>query len=392
MNVSAGLYVHVPFCTSVCPYCDFAVTIAGEERRREYVEAVLCEADHYRDVHWRFETLYLGGGTPSSLEPDLLSPLVEGVREALGVPDSARLFLEVNPEDVTADRIAAWRSLGVQTVSLGLQALDDPTLCFLGRRHDAATGRAATRRLLEAGFETVSVDLIYGLAGQDTAGWRRVLDEAVGLGPHHLSCYQLTVEDGTLFGRRRQRGARLTTDEETQAELFLLTHRMLADAGYAAYEVSNFARSEDHRSLHNSRYWDHTPYLGLGPSAHSFDGRRRWWNHRLLRRYCRELTGGRMPVEGDEVLGDGSLALEEVMLGLRTPSGVDVRRLERRHQVRLVEDNRETLKRWTDAGLVRLGGGRLRPTLDGMAVAEALAAALEVRSKGRHGPARPGEP
>lgn len=374
----AGLYIHVPFCASVCPYCDFAVTIAGDRRREGYVDAVLREAGTWGAAGLRFETVYLGGGTPSALEAERLQRLVAGLREAVDIDPAVRWYLEVNPEDVSATSVRLWRDLGFGTVSLGLQALDDESLTFLGRRHGAADGLRAADALLSAGFDTVSFDLIYGFAGHEAATWRRTLEEVVSLGPDHLSCYQLTVESGTVFGKRQARGSVLTVGEERQAELFLLTHRALAAAGYPAYEVSNFARTPAHRSLHNSRYWDHTPYLGLGPSAHSFDGGRRWWNERRLRHYCREVLAGRSPVAGKEELSRSELALEAVMLGLRTAAGVDLPELRDRWGVDLLGDNEALLERWSEEGLVEIDGDRVRPTLAGMAVAEGLAGALIV--------------
>ena len=275
---AAGLYIHVPFCTSVCPYCDFAVTIAGEERRRAWVEGIVREAEMYSEIGLAFDTVYLGGGTPSSLTPQQIARIVEGLRGHLDVDHRAELFLEANPEHVSRDITAAWRDLGIRFVSLGVQSLDDADLGFLGRRHSASDARQAVEYLREAGLPTVSIDLIYGLAGRSPDHWRLQIESALGLGVDHLSCYQLTVHEETLLGRRVAAGVATEVGEEGLSELFFLTHELLADAGFEAYEVSNFASAPEHRSAHNQKYWDHTPYLGLGPSAHSFAGGRRWWN------------------------------------------------------------------------------------------------------------------
>jgi len=375
----AGLYVHIPFCAHVCPYCDFAVVIAGEARREEYVRAVLTEA-RLASERWAhpFDTVYLGGGTPSALAADQLAGLVEGVRGTLPVAEHAWLTLEANPEDVTAAAVAAWRAIGVRTVSLGVQSTTDAGLARLGRHHTAAEARRAVGRLLDAGFHTVSVDLIFGWEGQRLESWRDELECVAALGVQHVSCYQLTVHSGTRFGRRQTAGERLTVGEDLQAVLFEATHDTLARLGLQAYEVSNFARGPEHRSRHNAKYWDHTPYLGLGPSAHSFDGRRRWWNRRKLRLWAGELAAGRSPVEGEETLDDLALAFEAVMLGLRTTGGVDLAEVGERVGADLLALNAGRLAAWQGAGLVAVIGPRVVPTTRGLAVAEGLARDLEL--------------
>jgi oxygen-independent coproporphyrinogen-3 oxidase len=369
----AGLYVHVPFCTSVCPYCDFAVTIAGEERREAYVEGVIREAALHAGLGLEFDTVYLGGGTPSSLRPDQLRRVLDGLGRELRVAPQARLHLEVNPEDVCEASAEAWQELGVAFVSLGAQALDDASLRALGRRHSAAEARAATRLLTAAGFGTVSIDLIFARPGQTAASWRAELEQAAELGVHHLSCYQLTFHDETVLGRRLRRGELAAPSEDSQAELFFATHETLAAAGLPAYEVSNFAAGPEHRSRHNRKYWRHLPYLGLGPSAHSFAGGRRWWNRRKLRLWQAAVDGGLSPVEAWEEPDRDELLLEKLMLGLRTTDGVDLEELRSHDGVDLVADNREIIERWCASGHLRAGDGRLRPTLRGLAVADAIA-------------------
>ena len=373
-----GLYVHVPFCGSVCPYCDFAVVLAGEARREGWVRGVVAEARMWAGLGLRFDTLYLGGGTPSCLRSEQLDEVLTGLRKVLRVDPDAAVTLEANPEDVTPERAVAWRELGVSHLSVGVQSFDDRTLARLGRRHDGRRGAGAVETALAAGFHWVSADLIFGLEGQSEGAWGRDLDRAAGLGVHHLSCYQLTVHEGTVFGRRRDRGELRELNEARQAGLYRVAHARPADHGYAAYEVSNFAAAPEHRSRHNLKYWSHVPYLGLGPSAHSFDGRRRWWNRRKLRLWQRDVDAGRPPVEGEEVLSRGQLALEMVLLGLRTAEGVDLMRLRRVTGVALAERNRRLIGQLEAEGLVELGSERLRPTRAGLAVADGLAGRLEV--------------
>jgi putative oxygen-independent coproporphyrinogen III oxidase len=386
-----GLYLHVPFCSAVCPYCDFAVMVGGARRRGVYLDALLAEISQVAEIArvgggaeagWRFDTVYWGGGTPSALAPETVGRIAAALAAAFPATADAWTFFEANPEDVAPESLAAWRALGVRTLSLGVQSFAAGPLAFLGRRHTPAEARRSVEQARAAGFDTVSVDLIYGLPGQDAAAWRRDLETAVALAPDHLSCYQLTVHAGTAFGARRARGELSELPEEGQAELFELTHALLADSGYPAYEVSNFARAPEHRSRHNVKYWDHTPYLGLGPSAHSFGGMapadgggaRRWWNERRLAPYRSRLARGERPVAGEERLGRAELALEALMLGLRTTAGIDLDAFRARYGVDLEAGNRERLERLVAEGLLAAEGRRLRPTRRGLAVADALAA------------------
>ena len=375
-----GLYVHVPFCSKICPYCDFSVLTGNESWRRRYVERLLTEielwSEESRERFGPFDTVYFGGGTPSLLTPEQLGAILEKIRGELGIAGDARLFLEANPEDVTAETLAAWRGLGFATLSLGVQSFDAEALAFLGRRHSPEQAKRSVHLAREAGFETVSVDLIYGLPGRSASDWRRELETAVSLAPDHLSCYQLTIHQGTPFGFRLERGQFAELPEDAQAERFLTTHRLLADHGYEGYEVSNFARAPEHRSRHNAKYWDHTPYLGLGPSAHSYEGRRRWWNERKIKPWMAALEQGRRPVEEGEELSEGDLAFERLMLALRTKDGLDLAQYQRRYGVDLLAARGEAVGRLVGDGLIEVGGGRLWPTLDGLAVADYLAREL----------------
>jgi putative oxygen-independent coproporphyrinogen III oxidase len=324
------------------------------------------------------DTIYFGGGTPSALTPEQLGHILEVARAALPLQEDPWVFLEANPEDVTPESVRAWRDLGVRTLSLGIQSFDAGALAFLGRRHSPEEARRNVELAHEAGFSTVSIDLIYGLPGQSVEDWRRTLEQAVALRPDHLSCYQLTIHEGTPFGFRLARGKMTEAPEEIQADLFLLTHTFLRDAGWPGYEVSNFARSPEHWSRHNWKYWDHTPYLGLGPSAHSFSGHRRWWNERKIGPYEARIAAGERPIAGSEDLGPGELALEALMLGLRTTAGIDLEEFRERYGVDLREQNEERIGRLAQQGLLQVEDGRLVPTLEGLAVADALARDFEM--------------
>jgi oxygen-independent coproporphyrinogen III oxidase len=347
------------------------------------VEEAALAAAEWRDPQ-PFDTVYFGGGTPSQLSPDELGCVLDACRAHLTF-ETPWVFLEANPEDVTAEACAAWRALGVRTLSLGVQSFSDDALRFLGRQHTGRQARAVVETALAAGFDTVSVDLIFGSRGQTAEDWRRELTTAVALGPQHLSCYQLTIHERTRFGVQAKHGLLSELPEDDQATLFDLTHRFLADAGWPAYEVSNFARGPAHQSRHNRKYWDHTPYLGLGPSAHSLAAppARRWWNERGTPRWESRLAAGERPIEDQELLGPKELAAEALLLGLRTTAGIDLDRFRTRYGVdllaanptlvaRLVEEDRMVVR--DDAEV----GRRLVPTLSGLAVADGLAAAFDL--------------
>jgi len=389
-----GLYLHVPFCSAICPYCDFSVLKAGRPARKRFVEHLIAEAPLAARA-WvearPFDTVYFGGGTPSQLPPEDLERVIAACREHLRVAPDAWVFLEVNPEDVTPDACAAWRSLGVRTLSLGVQSFSDDALRFLGRRHRAEQARAAVETALAAGFHTVSVDLIFGLPGQSPEAWQRELATAAALESGHVSCYQLTIHARTRFGVAAKRGQLSEMPEGEQAALFEITHRVLADAGYTAYEVSNFARGRDHESRHNRKYWDHTPYLGLGPSAHSLavadasplPAARRWWNELRTPRWESRVAAGERPVEAEEALGPKALATEAVMLGLRTTAGVDLDGFTSRYGVDLLAVNEALVTRLLATGhlvvLAKVEGGRwLAPTATGLAVADGMATAFDI--------------
>lgn len=348
------------------------------KRQGIFVSALIKEMELAAGERASFDTLYFGGGTPSLLAGLELARLLDAASSILGASRAAAIFLEANPEDVNAETLAAWRGLGVSTLSLGIQSFDAAELAFLGRRHGPEEAIRATELALGAGFATVSIDLIFGLPQQDLGSWRRSLALAVALAPQHISCYQLTVKEGTPFGVRRAKGELAEMNEEGQAEIFAFTHAFLADAGFTAYEVSNFAAGNEHRSRHNQKYWRHVPYLGLGPSAHSFDGERRAWNERNLSRYLGRLAAGERPIAGEEVLSRRELALEMLMLGLRTAAGIDLEAFRDRFGVDLVAANAGRIEHLIAEGLLARSAVHLAPTVAGLAVADGLAAALEL--------------
>ncbi len=375
-GVHPGFYVHVPFCARICPYCDFAVTRDTPSRHDRFGAALLREFALRPPA--QADTVYIGGGTPSLLPVSRLGAWIDAAVERGHALPGACVTVEANPEDLVRESGLAreWKRAGVSGVSLGAQALDDDRLRFLGRRHRRADVRVAVSRLEAAGIPWVSLDMIYGTRGQTAAGLAAELREAARLpGVVHLSAYELAVEPGTPFFRRASGGEPLTAETPGEGGLFRVAHETLESEGLPAYEVSNFTRSEEHRSRHNRKYWLQAPYTGVGPSAHSFAPRSgtRSWNHRSVDDWEAALWRGELPVAGSETLAPRQRALEEVFLGLRTVAGLDLDGFAGRYGAGAVAANRSRLAGWEARGLVRVAPPRVHPTLSGLAVADALA-------------------
>jgi oxygen-independent coproporphyrinogen-3 oxidase len=369
------VYLHVPFCRRRCAYCDFAIAVRARIPAREYVAAVARElalvgAALPADATGELETIYLGGGTPSLLPPDAIHRLLDALRGTFRPPPAAgrdpEITLEANPDDVTPAAARAWRRAGVNRVSLGAQSFDDRALAWMRRSHGAARIGAAVAALRDAGIGNVSLDLIFALPPELGRDWERDLDRALALEPAHLSLYGLTVEDRTPLARWIARGAVRPSDDERYAAEYLHAHARLARAGYRFYEVSNAARPGC-ESRHNRAYWSGRPYLGLGPAAHSFDGRTRRWNVAGWTAYARLLAAGRSPVAGEETLSDAARTLERVYLALRTAEGLAMAELPAAPA---------PLAAWEAAGWVTRRDGRLRCTPAGWLRLDALVTGL----------------
>jgi putative oxygen-independent coproporphyrinogen III oxidase len=387
-----GLYVHIPFCKSKCPYCDF-YSITAPDLIPAYLSALDKEAQIYHakmplhggtgvsPVRRRFfvracgypntpfpifDTLYLGGGTPSLLSEAQLTALIDSLRRHFSFAPDTEFTLEANPDDITPEKLRLFRDLGVSRLSLGVQSFDESELLFLKRRHTAHQTIRALELARAAGFANLGLDLIYGLPGQTTDAWIKTLETALSFTPEHLSCYQLTLADNTPMGRQAAAGELPCLDEETQREYFLLTSQFLTARGFIHYEVANFARGEAYICRHNHKYWNHVPSLGLGPAAHSFHGNRRWWNHRSLPDYLAALKAGAAPIAGAESLTPAQVRLETLALGFRTRKGVSLATLQEHPRADAV------LAELIQAGLVRLHRDWVVATPQGLVVADSL--------------------
>ncbi len=346
------LYVHVPFCARRCSYCDFSIAVRAAIPEREYAAEVETELVlRFPEAGpWDLDTLYFGGGTPSKLGASGVARLLDTLRPRVSLTPGAEVTLEANPEDVTRQAAAAWRGVGVNRISLGAQSFDDRVLAWMHRTHDAAAIPRAVEAARAAGFEDLSLDLIFALPDELPRDWERDLDAAIALSPTHLSLYGLTVEPFTPLGRWFERGQVGEAPEERYEREFLAAHDRLAAAGFAHYEVSNYALpGRDAR--HNSAYWRRVPYAGLGPSAHEFDGETRRWNETAYAAWMARLQARQDPVGGREPISAESRALEEVYLGLRTARGLQLK-----------PGEAEALQSWLSQGWAATESGVLRLT------------------------------
>lgn len=313
------VYVHVPFCARRCTYCDFAIAVRPTVPVREYLDALAAEVGLTGDAA-QARTLYLGGGTPSLLGGEGVAGLARIVRAPEGLEE---FTLEANPDDVTKAAVLAWRAAGVTRLSIGVQSFDPAVLAWMHRTHAADAAQRAVDAAREAGIPSISVDLIFALPTSLGRSFGGDLRRALALQPDHISLYGLTVEPGTPLGKQVAHGAVHPVSDARYAEEYRLAHEELAAEGFRFYEVSNAARP-GHEAIHNAAYWRGASYLGLGPSAHSFDGSARWWNAPAYSTWLRHLASGESPVAGREVLDEPARRLERVYLGLRTAEGADL--------------------------------------------------------------------
>ncbi len=334
------LYIHVPFCARRCSYCDFSIAVRATTPVEEYLaglrnEIALLGGDFEDST---LDTLYLGGGTPSRLGGLGIRDVLAAVRDHATISSNAEITIEANPDDVNDMAVAHWVATGVNRVSLGSQSFDEAALKWMHRTHDSAQIGHAVRALRRGGISNISLDLIFALPAHLKRSWESDLIRALDLEPAHVSLYGLTVEAQTPIARWADRGAIVQGTEESYEDEFLTAHAMMTGAGFEHYEVSNFARP-GMMSRHNSVYWTGTPYIGIGPSAHSFDGATRRWNVSAYSEWIRCLSRGETVISGAESLTDVNRTFEQVYLGLRTRRGLVI-----------AEDEAGRVRAWEAAG------------------------------------------
>ena len=367
------MYLHIPFCERKCEYCDFT-SVAGATGSLAYMDALGAEVRRLGERLGRLEldTVFIGGGTPSLVEPELLADLVATVRTTFSVADGAEVTMEANPSSITASRARVWKAAGVNRISIGVQSLEPDALRFLGRVHDARRAIDAIAEVNEAGFTSINCDLIYAVPGLGDIRWRRTLERVVAAGPTHVSCYELTVEPGTPLHTRVRRGLVRPVESARSMRQHRIAVEVLERAGYAQYEVSNFAlRGEECR--HNLVYWHNGYYAAAGVGAHGHLPASaaaaigldvepgavsvRHWHGRGIAAYGRAIRDGQFPISGSEPVGPEMREEERVMLGLRLREGVSVG-----------ASSLDEARSLEGLGLVAIDGDRVRATARGEAV------------------------
>ena len=363
------LYIHIPFCARRCTYCDFSIAVRRRTPVGEFLDGLERELT-LAGLPADLATIYLGGGTPSRLGGEGIARLAD----LLGRPRGLDEFtIEANPDDVTPEAVRAWVSAGVNRISLGAQSFDERVLSWMHRTHQAGQVGRAVSVSRDHGLTNVSLDLIFALPESLQRDWSRDLDRALALDPDHISLYGLTVEAGTPLFRQIGGGESAAPPDTRYESEYLLAHQHLGAAGFRFYEVSNAARP-GREAVHNRAYWRRVPYLGLGPSAHSFDGSVRWWNEAAYARWVSLLKEGTRPVAGREILADAQRDLEQLYLGLRTVEGIELPAVES-------EKLRNKLTAWAALGwltLTPLPSGRLsvRPSAVGWLRLDELVASI----------------
>ena len=376
----ASLYVHIPFCERKCIYCDF-YSIESRTMTGEFLHALLKEIElssgHAKNE--AIETLFFGGGTPSLLEPVAVETILGALRSSFHFGPHPEITLEANPGTVDERKLEGYLKAGINRISFGVQSFFDDELSFLGRIHSSAQASSSIALAQRAGFDNINLDMIYALPNQTFERWQENLRRAVAVGTHHISAYSLIIEDKTPLARmvRSKQVSPLPT--EAEAEMYDWTMRFLGGEGFDHYEVSNYARP-GRKSAHNCNYWNHSNYLGFGPSAHSFwgngsSGHRRWWNVANVSSYVEKLARAELPVAGEERLDATQLFEEAVMLGLRNGL-IDLKEIERCHGVDLLQAGRVVIEEAVAVGLAKLRGAQMSLTEKGFLVCDEITRTL----------------
>lgn len=368
MMHTAGIYLHIPFCIKKCAYCDF-YSITDLTKRPPFVAALLKEIYLRREPKVICDSVYLGGGTPSLLNPKAIDKLFSTLRGSFSIADQSEITIEANPATLCLAKLVTLRQIGVNRINIGIQSFTEKHLSFLGRCHTAEEAHKSLADARKAGFTNVGLDLIYGLPEQTENTWQQDLEIALSYTPEHISCYMLSYEPDTFLDNQRRYGKITPLSETKVAHLFEFTSGYLTSHGYNHYEISNFARKDPHkdlRSRHNRKYWNFSPYYGFGPAAHSYSTGKRTWNVRNVVDYIKTLSQKQLPMAESETLSLTQQRLEAIYLGLRQSSGIDLTVFKKKFGEDLVSANQSLLKKLRKEKMVICNGETLALTVKGM--------------------------
>jgi len=367
----AGIYIHLPFCSSFCLYCDFYSEIDGREQRRRYLNALKSEISERVDYFGGVlpDTIYMGGGTPSLLDNEEIADLADTLRNRFEITHLREFTLEANPDDITPQKLESWLRAGVDRLSIGVQSFCDDHLVWMRRRHSSDQAINAFKMAREAGFDNISLDLIFGFEGLSDEQWGYNIAELIALSPEHVSCYQMSIEPDGELASLADAGRYNELAQEVCAAHYSLLQQMLKKAGYRQYEISNFA-IPGRESIHNSSYWERIPYLGLGASAHSFDGRScRCRNIAEMKSYIDAMEGNdSIKIRSEEILSEDDKFNEQIMLGLRKVAGLSISSLESSRLAKI----KPVLDYLTSTGDIISEGGIIRIPAERMFVSDGI--------------------
>ena len=371
----AGIYLHIPFCRQACHYCDFHFSTVLKNKD-ELLYAMHKEIDMRKGYvqEEKIKTIYFGGGTPSLLEGDELKLLIENLHQNFEIDTAAEITLEANPDDLTKRKIDELYDAGVNRLSIGIQSFRDVDLKLMNRAHNASQADYAVKASQDKGFDNITIDLIYSIPGLSLSEWQENLQKAMELNVQHISAYSLTIEANTVFGAQEKKGALHQVDQELTSVQFLTMISVLSNSNFEQYEVSNFCLP-GFESKHNSAYWKGAKYLGIGPSAHSFDGNSRQWNVSNNALYTRSLEKGELNFER-EVLDDRTRLNEYLMTGLRTKWGVDTTRILKEFSFDLKMEYKDMIEEWKHKGFMNERESHLILSPTGLLMADRIASEL----------------
>ena len=378
MSDYAGIYIHIPFCISKCPYCNF-FSITDLSFKKSFLQALNREINLSPGKHLKFDTLYIGGGTPSIIGSDLIAEIINNTVSAFNFVSDAEITMEANPATLNKKNLKHFKNSGVNRLSIGIQSFNQENLKFLGRIHSGKDAVSAVDLAHKTGFENINIDLMYGIPGQTKKIWLKDLQRGIDMHPTHISCYTLTFEPGTNMEKRLQKKMFFPMPEAEICILMNLTTDFLSAKDYLHYEISNYAlacRVHDYRSKHNEKYWSAVPYIGLGPSAHSFIEPVRYKNVSCVKKYIESLIKGRLPIEEKELLTRYQRMTEEILLGFRKTDGFDMDTFNQKFKIIFFEKFYDQIKMLEKHNLLQIKKNRCRLTQKGMLYHNSIAAML----------------
>ncbi len=373
ITTNPGIYIHIPFCERKCIYCDF-YSVSDRSLQKIFVQSLLIELQRQSAVSKNeiFDTIYFGGGTPSLLSVNEIELIIDRIKTLYNISAEAEITIEVNPGTVDRSKLNEYKKTGINRLSIGIQSFNDDELRFLGRIHNARQARETIAESRSAGFKNISLDFISSLPQQTLTDWRNTLKEAAEYQPEHISVYTLIIEDGTPLHEKVLKKIVKPKRNDEEAAFFETTMNMLEQNGYLRYEISSFSKTPVYISRHNFKYWNHSAYLGFGPSAHSFWNKRRFKNVVSLTTYAKKINAGESAEIFSEIIDDKTLEFEYIFLGLRTFLGINLKDFNNRFKANFKERYGAIVKALTDEGFARLSESDFKLTSKGLMLSDEI--------------------